>query len=181
MLEAGDVDSVSMRAIAHEVGVSAPAIYIHFSDKDELFDAICDRSFRELNRIFQEAISQSDDPLERLRLCGKAYVRFGVENPEAYRFLMMNNSEHNHPDALMSHDPSQGELAFQTLLGLVHRCIEAGAIRPMDTLEAGLILWANVHGLTSLLITNPKFEWATGLEDKLIETCIYGLAPRPVS
>jgi AcrR family transcriptional regulator len=37
LIEKGHPDAVSIRAVAARVGVSPPAIYLHFADKDELF------------------------------------------------------------------------------------------------------------------------------------------------
>lgn len=176
MIEAGDVESVSMRAIASEVGVTPPAIYAHFTDKDALFEGICDRRFGQLNATFREAIAGSEDALERLMLCGRAYVHFGIENPEAYRFLMMTRSEEDFDESSGKH--VEGQNAFMTLVALVTDCIERGYIKRMDPLDASLIIWAQVHGLTTLMITNPKFEWADGIVDKMMDACMQGMAPR---
>ena len=43
--ETGDETSVSLRAVAQRVGVSVPAIYLHFEDKTALLDAVCEEVF----------------------------------------------------------------------------------------------------------------------------------------
>lgn len=178
MVEAGDVESVSMRAIAEAVGVTPPAIYLHFSDKDQLFEAICEERFRLLNATFVEATSGGGTAIERLMRCGRAYVRFGIDHPEAYRFLMMTKSDDDYADTFTTDQPSQGDMAFMFLVNLVTECIEAGDIRPMDPLEASLVIWSHVHGLTALMITEAKFEWPETVIDTLLETTMYGVCPR---
>jgi AcrR family transcriptional regulator len=184
MVEIGDADAVSMRAIATAVGVTPPAIYAHFTDKDELFQGLCDRRFAQLNEVFQEAIGSSSDPLERLMLCGRAYVRFGLENPEAYRFLMMTRSSEEAEVEPVGDEPAQGDIAFMTLVELVSACIDSGHIRPSDPLESSLIIWAMVHGLTALMITAPnhptrqKFDWPDDIIDKMMVASMEGMAPR---
>ncbi len=178
MLATGDVEAVSMRAIAGKVGVTPPAIYAHFTDKDDLFQGLCDRRFGQLNQIFQEAIGTGGDPLERLMSCGLAYIRFGIDNPEAYRFLMMTKNEDDFALTITNEAPSQGDMAFMTLVGLVTACIEEGEIRQMDPLDASLLIWSMVHGLTSLMITSPKFAWSSDIVDKLMEAAMIGMAPR---
>jgi len=42
--------------------------------------------------------------------------------------------------------------------------------RPMDVDVASQVLWATVHGITSLLILRPAFPWAN--RDKLIAQVI---------
>lgn len=179
MVDAGDVESVSMRSIATSVGVTPPAIYMHFEDKDELFQAICDRRFEQLNAVFDEAISSAgDDPVDRLLRCGRAYIRFGVENPEAYRFMMLTKNADDFDHAVTTEEPTQGDIAFLKLVSMIAACLEAGAIRPMDPLEASLILWSTVHGLTTLMITSPQYAWPPDIVDKALETSFLGLAPR---
>jgi len=52
LVETGNEDSVSIRAIAEAVGVTPPSIYLHFPDKETLLFAVCERQFA----IFREAL-----------------------------------------------------------------------------------------------------------------------------
>jgi AcrR family transcriptional regulator len=72
---------VSIRAIADAVGVTPPSIYLHFPDKESLILAVCERHFDVFDSVIEQA-GRSNDPVESLRRRGRAYVRFGVENPE---------------------------------------------------------------------------------------------------
>src|ERR687888_1511242 len=74
LVETGDEEAVSIRAVADSVGVTPPSIYLHFADKNELMFAVCERQFERLDRVTEEAAAQSNDPLESLRLRGRAYV-----------------------------------------------------------------------------------------------------------
>ena len=115
--------------------------------------------------------------MESLGLRGAAYVKFGVEHPEHYRILMMTKtSEPRHSE--MPEVPTQGDIAFAHLVEAATRCIESGQIKAMDPLEASLMLWAGVHGLTSLMIATPNDPWPENVVDLLLETMIQGLAPR---
>jgi AcrR family transcriptional regulator len=93
LLETGDEEAVSIRAIAQAVGVTPPSIYLHFADKTELIYAICGELFRTLDHEMAAAAAGVDDPLEELRRRGRAYVRFGLENAEAYRVLFMHHKD----------------------------------------------------------------------------------------
>lgn len=177
MVEAGSVDAVSMRAIATAVGVTPPAIYAHFNDKDDLFEAICDRRFAQLNEALR-VMEEIEDPLQGLMAGGRAYIRFGLDHPEAYRFLMATKTEDDWADTWETTEPTQGDIAFMSLVNKVGQCVEAGALRQMDPLEGALILWAGVHGLVMLIITHPNYEWPADLTDKLLEAAMYGLAAR---
>ncbi|MDQ3940823.1 MAG: TetR/AcrR family transcriptional regulator [Actinomycetota bacterium] len=165
LLEAGDPEAVSVRAIAAAASCTPPSIYLHFADKDELFSAVCERRFAEFERYAEAAAAGTDDPLESLRLRAKAYVRFGLDRPQQYRLLMVTPKRRS-PDELPG--PSTASAVFQHLVDAVQVCIDTGAFpadpgpRPM-----ALVLWAAIHGLTSLLITFPNLAW--GDHDELVE------------
>jgi AcrR family transcriptional regulator len=156
MIETGSADAVSIRAIADAVGVTPPSIYLHFPDKESLVLAVCERHFDAFDAVIEEAGRSTDDPVESLRRRGRAYVRFGLENPEPYRILFMTRTDSTpQRDAVVG----AGARAFQHLVDAVQRCIDAGAFRPVDPVLAATGVWTAVHGVTSLLISMPGFPW----------------------
>jgi AcrR family transcriptional regulator len=174
MIETGGADAVSIRAIADAVGVTPPSIYLHFPDKDSLILAVCERHFDAFDSVIEEAGRAADDPVESLRRRGRAYVRFGLENPEPYRILFMTRADAQQYDVLVG----AGARAFQHLVDAVQRCIDAGAIRPVDPVVGAVGVWTAVHGLTSLLISMPGFPWpdVEALVDHVCEIQTRGLA-----
>lgn len=176
LIEAGHPDAVSVRAIATAAQCTPPSIYLHFVDKDELLMEVCERRFADLDRFAQDAAEGSDDPLESLRLRGRAYIRFGLDHPQHYRLLMMTVHEKSLEE--LDWESSAGVKAFMNLVGAVQRCADAGSL-PEGTQahETALGLWAAMHGITSLLITFPNFEWGDRehLIDHLLDVHIEGL------
>ena len=162
LVELGDESAVSIRAVADAVNRTPPAIYMHFSDKDELIRAVCNRRFEEFDRALETAGARSDDPLESLRLRGEAYIRFGLDHPEHYKVLMM--TARPKPDEVT--DEAVGMSAFLHLVEAVQRCIDAKVFSgEHDAVKVALTLWSAVHGITALLITLPKFELIAGGPD----------------
>jgi AcrR family transcriptional regulator len=90
LIRSGDAEAVSIRAVADAVGVTPPSIYLHFTDKIELLFAVCARHFQALDHYMEKAVAGVDDPVEPLLRRGRAYIRFGLENPEPYRILFMS-------------------------------------------------------------------------------------------
>lgn len=177
LLETGDEDAVSIRAVAKKVGVTPPSIYIHFPDKAELIFQVCDKLFRDLDERFEAAAAGVDDPLESLMLRGKTYVQFGLEHPEHYRIMFMNNPGST-PDRYKA-GMGQGDGAFGHLVEAVQRCIDGGALPPQDPLNAAIALWVTAHGITSLLLAKPHFPWPDDREaliEGLCRTAVTGLA-----
>jgi hypothetical protein len=70
-----------------------------------------------------------------------------------------------------------GKKAYVHLRNEVGRCAELGLIQVMDIDASAQVLWANIHGLTSLLIAHPRFPWMDRnlLIDTLIENSVAGL------
>jgi AcrR family transcriptional regulator len=175
MILSGDAEAVSIRAVAEAVGVTPPSIYLHFTDKNELLFAVCARHFQALDEYLEEAVAGVDDPIESLLRRGRAYIRFGLENPEPYRILFMSK-----PGATPLSFPAEDLMAsasFGHLLEAVTRAVREGLLRG-EALEVAIGLWAVVHGITSLLISKPTFPWPDRehLIEHLLRVQIEGLA-----
>jgi AcrR family transcriptional regulator len=156
LIETGNRDAVSIRAVAEGAGVTPPSIYLHFADKTELLFAVCEKHFEVLDRHLEEAAARTDDPLESLRLRGQAYVRFGLDHPEHYRILFMGKPDDT-PD-YFGDERLRQSASFDHLVAGVQRCLDAGVLTGDPTLIA-FGLWSVVHGVTSLLIAKPDFPW----------------------
>jgi AcrR family transcriptional regulator len=170
---------VSIRAVADAVGVTPPSIYLHFSDKNELIFAVCERHFARFDAELLAARAAQDDPIESLLACGHAYVRFGLENPEHYRILFMTKPEQT-PDS-WTPEKMMGSAAFEHLVEAVAEAIEAIDIQPRpDPVFVSISLWSIAHGITSLLLTHPQFPWPdqSRLIDYVLRMPIEGLLPR---
>jgi AcrR family transcriptional regulator len=83
----GDLDGLSLRAVAREVGVATPSIYLHFPDKRSLVLAVLTVRFEQLADAVRTAVAQATGSAEQLRAGCLAYCRFATEHPNAYRVL----------------------------------------------------------------------------------------------
>jgi AcrR family transcriptional regulator len=138
-------DAVSMRAVAGELGVSAMTPYRYFANKDELFAAVKAAGFQRFADR-QEAAATAADPARRLRELRAAYLRFGIDEPEAYRimFELGQGSTEAYPEL-----EAEQKRALSFLLSTVSELIDAGVMHG-DPLTVAHHLWAQVHGLVSL-------------------------------
>jgi AcrR family transcriptional regulator len=171
LAETGDEAKVSIRAVAEAVGVTAPSIYLHFPDKDALILAVCEETFRVFDADQEAAAAAFDDPLESLRARGRAYARFGLANPEAYRVLFMTRS--TRVVSLAGDSPDESEAGHAALLHFVEavrRCIDVGALGPADPFLTALTMWTGIHGLVSLMICEQGFPWPP--VDELVESVL---------
>lgn len=142
-------DTLSLRALAREIGVSQTAPYRHFESKNALFAAIAIYGF-ELMKVDCEAArdKHKDDVEAALVEVGLAYVNWALANPEKYQlFFDSSLLDYNAYDDLHT----AGNAAFSVVLDLVRRGQDEGVLLDgQPELLAGT-LWAGVHGIASLL------------------------------
>ncbi len=144
LIEKGSMDGVSIRAIVDAVGVTPPSMYLHFDDKDDLFFDVCSRRFEDFHGVLAAAIEGIEDPVERLRALGRAYVTYGVERAEHYQILF---APHHH-SVVKGRDLTDGPgmQAFGLLVTTIQDGIDAGVLRECDPYQATMAIWAGVHG-----------------------------------
>lgn len=80
-------DGVSMRDIAREVGLKAPALYNHFADKQELYLKVIAFSFEDKTGSLIKRLNLISDPLERLENLLSSLTRMMLED-ENFRHLI---------------------------------------------------------------------------------------------
>ena len=163
-------EGVSMRKLAERVGCSHANLYLHFEDKEALFDRLVDESFEEFDERLRTVrrSAGTDDPVALLRALGRAYVEFAVANPSVYEF------------AFLLRRPGQGQkphVSYERLQALVQRCFDEKRFRGTYVDAASQALWAAAHGIASLLVLRPKFAWADRdtLIGQVIDASVDGL------
>jgi AcrR family transcriptional regulator len=180
LLELGDQDKVSVRAVTARAGVSPNALYLHFADREELLSAVMLAGYKEMRTRLQAAASRHSDPIEQLRAFGLAYLEFAAERPGLYRVLFMTKLREGVPVPARG-GPSgldEGVDIFNDFLEIVTRCLPQGA----DPFAQAAYLWAGFHGYVALSEVMPAFPWPQPQEyvERMIEIHLGGpLASRP--
>jgi len=153
MFVADGVEAVTMREIAKRIEYTPTAIYHHFRDKQTLIEELCLLDFRGLAQAFQK-IGRIEDPVDRLRRIGLAYVDYALEHPSHYRFMFMTPKPLLPASSLGVSDGEPDSHAYGVLRSTVAEGIAAGRFRPefTDADELAQVLWSGVHGIVSLHI-----------------------------
>jgi len=85
ILERSGPETLSMRAIAEELGIRAPSLYKHVADKETLEVALIADALAETAVVFEDATAGSDDPLSAIAV---DYRRWALAHRHLYRLMM---------------------------------------------------------------------------------------------
>ncbi|ADL01828.1 TetR/AcrR family transcriptional regulator [Brevundimonas subvibrioides] len=168
-------EGATIRRIADEVGLSSTALYMHFSEKSEILHEICRVAFARLQAMNQAVMDEPGPPDDRLRRLLEAYVAFGFDNPNAYRLTYLTRPVEARDGAQTAAQSLGGEL-YRAFEAVVQDVAAEGHLRgePRATAQT---LWAGAHGVVSLMITKPYFDWVgrEALTRSMIDALIAGL------
>lgn len=164
-------EGATIRKIADEVGLSSTALYMHFSEKGEILQEICRQAFESLLASNKDAIAAAGSPEDRMREMMRAYVNFGFSNPNAYRLVYMTRPSELREGAQDAAQAMGAEL-FGTFLQVIQELEDAGRLKS-DARTVAQAFWAGGHGVISLMIAKPYFEWVD--REQLVTTLLEGL------
>ncbi|MEP7052153.1 MAG: TetR/AcrR family transcriptional regulator [Pseudomonadota bacterium] len=167
----------SLREVARRVGVSAAAVYRHFDNKEALLLAACTQGFHVFSGYLVRALA-ARTPRERLLATTEQYRSFALENPLDYRFIFMTIADKARYEARES---LPQDTTFQFLVDRVRECTEADVLAPNEPTVTAVLIWAHVHGLVSLRLSEHlrsvgTDEAFTSLYRASVERLLRGLA-----
>lgn len=142
-------DHVTIRRIAEEIEYSPATVYLYFADKDSILCALQEVGFRELYKR-QQILSTLKNPAEQLRLCGKIYMDFAMENQELYDLMFIMRAPMKAFDSPA--DWTIGRETYEVLQQIINNCIAEGYIKAPNAQIACFSMWALLHGVVSIFI-----------------------------
>jgi AcrR family transcriptional regulator len=150
---------VTLRSLAKELGVSPMTPYRYFENKEELFAMVRTEAFRRFADAQRDAVAEIEDPEDTLRVLGRAYVSFALDEPDAYHimFELLQAPAGTYPEL-----EAEQARAFSYLHEAVQASVDAGLLEG-ESLRRAHYLWAQLHGLVSLhlagkLVMGCSFE-----------------------
>jgi AcrR family transcriptional regulator len=157
----GSEEAITLRAIAREVGITAPSIANHFADRAAIIDAVVADQLSDLSSVLVAAAQEGSDPVGALLGAWRAYVEFGRAHPTRYRIIFERRFL-----ALWDEDqrPMVETLPLFTgtvemMIGLLQTCIDTGRSGSTDVLADSVAIWFFVHGMVALPTTITSFPW----------------------
>ena len=134
--------TVTLSSLARLAGVSQPAPYRHFADRDALLESVAEEGFKEFDEVLAKAMAERT-PQEALQTMALAYLKYGEANIELYRLMFASRLV---PEARPGSPLARAaDKAFDTL-----RRAMAEISAPETVERDAVLVWAQLHGLVML-------------------------------
>lgn len=170
IVDEGGPDALSLRALARDLGVSAPALYDHIRSKDDLLRLVAGAGYAELASRWV-----SLDPADAeawIRASSHAYVAFALERPGLFALMFRFRPAFVEGPGEVE-DPA-ATAVFEVALGVVERASVEDGLRAAPPLELALGLWAAMHGVATVLSMSPELNRALWMVDLVIDGLLAG-------
>ncbi len=148
-LREDNADTLSLRAIAREIGVSQTAPYRHFDSRNALFAGIATWGFRILEKRLQASLAQqAESAVDQMIEMGLVYLQFSVEHFEKYQMFFDSSlvDFDEYPDL-----QAASSACFDLMLNLIRQGKSEGHYRDVDEEHLAAVVWSGLHGVASLL------------------------------
>lgn len=171
VLRSRGIGAVTMRSVADAAGMTAPALYWHYQDKDALLRDIR----REVTAVYRNHVLdglREEAGLAGLRVVLTAFRTFALAEPNFYEVLFLM-------------PPVPGSLSrpsglFQILVERVRECMRDNALEEGDPADLALTITAHAQGLV-MLHRRGQFdspETFGAFFDRSVDRLILGIVQR---
>ena len=136
LVEDGDAEGLSLRAVAAELNVRAPSLYRYFADKEKLENAVAEEVLGIMLVKFRTAAAMAD-PHARFRRVAETYLRFARERFPLYSFVIR--------DRIAKYPSAAGKALWNVMLEAA-----SGVSGQPDDTAAAVATWSFLHGFATL-------------------------------
>jgi AcrR family transcriptional regulator len=173
--------ALSLRAIAREAGISAPAIYLQFDSRDEIIFELVTAAWRDLAEAMARADEEAsgDGPQARLYAQVHAYLSFALASPTRYELLFTLQPDQAITERMLADLPVSP--VYRVLERAVRRCADAGLqMRFDDVPTMTVLIFVIAHGRVALSHAVPGHEFSRpDVIREFVDTMIGGVVRQP--
>lgn len=140
------LEGVTMRAVADRAGVTAPALYWHFADKEALIREVG----REVSRTLRDRMLEAGSAPTaeaRLRRTLEVFRTFAVSYPSYFHMLFVRPPTTRRGEI---RDGGASPMIFQLVVDRVAECMRDGSLAKDDAQSVAMSLAALAQGLVIL-------------------------------
>jgi AcrR family transcriptional regulator len=162
------VESLTLREIARQAGVSHNAPYRHFASKEDLIAALATDTLHQMTAAVTEVAGEKQVEV-RLRSAARAYLNYALKNPARFQLTFHAAFDRESYEEYVA--------AYTESLALL-----AGLVPAPDTELASELVWSSIHGISELglakRLRHGVREELEALADASVSTLLAGLKNR---
>lgn len=155
----GAWESVTMRRLAERIEYSPSAIYKYFADKEAILLALLRQGFQQQLAALEHISAQAQNPSERLLQIAAAYWDFAWRHPTLYQLMFDLQGT--------LHEVEEAKAVFLAVRMAIEEWSQAQGVMMADLDAAVDILWATMHGLVVLTMTQHIYGGRTRAKELL--------------
>ncbi len=145
------VDGMSMNQLAESTELNKATLYLYFSNKDDLIDAIVFEALIRLEKLFQEVVARSLNGLDTIMLISDSMFDF-YRKYSVYFYAMNHQERRNAAERMETPYSVKGNekaaALFQILSDCIDKGIAEGSIREgIDTRSFLMLFFAHIYGV----------------------------------
>jgi TetR/AcrR family acrAB operon transcriptional repressor len=178
------VARTSLEDVAQAANVTRGAIYWHFKNKSDLFDAMCERVRLPMEAMVEARAHESEpDPLGQLRTTCLFVLKEVASKPQSRKVfgILFHKCEFvDQTDPIFSRQKEcflQGGKNIERFLR--NAIVRKQLSEDLDVRLAGIMLRAAIHGLLNDWLFAPDSFNLTGSAERLVDACIDTLRYAP--
>ncbi len=165
--------NVSLRAISSEMGLSAPALYRYFDNKNALLGALRADGFHYLKKTLADVREAAVSPIEAVSDAMKAYLDFAITQSALY-CLMYELDQESIEESSLAY--ASRKSAFSEAEGMARDILKMTQTTG-DANQMAHLFWVSAHGLAALGVAN-QLDMGLDFEqliDPVITTLLNGV------
>ncbi len=142
----------NMRSIAREAGISVGGVYLHFKNKEELYQTLQKEWMDQLNRNTINALRTSQEPAEAIA----SFITTSIEFVRCNREMINLTGR----ELRFSYDSELKRGFFRErrrlIAELIDQGIAAGTFRPCDSAEAAKVIFNILRGFVLSMVIDDE-------------------------
>ena len=151
--------ALSLRAIARGAGISAPSVYLHFSNLDALVAAVVGQCFDELITEITTERDAQQDPDGRLLASCRGYLHYAHSHPGRYALLFGRVPGPDGQGGTLGHHHDGSQQAFAVLVAAVTASLDSRNGTTSRAQQVATAVWVGLDGFANLRTQRPNFPW----------------------